>query len=361
MSLFNNSGSDSGEHPSVASEIPATQAGVEDVTRVLIADQNSTVRKILRRMLGAMGCETIEAENGEEALELARQRPTPQAIIVSLNLPKVDGYEVCRQLKCEEVFQLTPLIVITENDTADEKQRALDVGADDYLRKPINRVELTFRLRALLRIQKFNQELIGAESVAMALARAVAAKDGYSHCHVERVASQAVALGELIGLDPTEQKVLRYGAILHNVGKISIPDAVLEKTGPLTPREMALFQQHPRVGCDICAPLKPLQSVVPIIRHHKERWDGSGYPDGLRSEEIPLGAQIVGLVDSYTAMTSNRPYRKAAAYDDAIQHLRRQADEGWYNLELVEQFVQCLESQRGNDEAVVATEVEEVV
>jgi len=178
--------------------------------------------------------------------------------------------------------------------------------------------------------------------VALALARAVAAKDGYAHCHLEKVAAQAVTFGKSLGLDNTELKILKYGAILHNVGKIAIPDAVLEKTGPLTPREMAMFQQHPRVGCDICAPLKPLRSVLPIIRHHKEHWDGTGYPDGLRGDEIPLGAQIVGIVDVYIALTSDRPYRKAVDPEKAIDSLRTQASEGRHNPELVERFIQCV-------------------
>jgi putative two-component system response regulator len=159
---------------------------------------------------------------------------------------------------------------------------------------------------------------------------------------LEKVAAHAVEFGKTLGLDNTELKILKYGSILHNVGKIAIPDAVLEKTGPLTPREMALFQQHPRVGCDICAPLKPLKPVLPIIRHHKEHWDGTGYPDGLRGDEIPLGAQIVGIVDVYTALTSDRPYRKAVSHEEAIATLRTQTREGRHNPELVDRFIECL-------------------
>lgn len=154
-------------------------------------------------------------------------------------------------------------------------------------------------------------------------------------------------LGEALGLDATELKILRYGAILHNVGKIAIPDAILEKNGPLTPREMALFQQHPRVGCDICASLKPLTPVLPIIRHHKERWDGTGYPDGLRGDEIPLGAQIVGILNVYCALISDRPYRKAVSSAEAIAHLREKSRQGCHNPELVEQFVKCIGESAG--------------
>ncbi len=317
-----------------------------EITRVLVADDNPTVRKILRYLFASMGWETIEASNGSQALERARKRPPPHAIILDLKLSEVNGYEVCRTLKSDDQYQLIPIIVTTSTDSTEEKMRALEAGADDFLTKPINRAELALRLRSLLRVHKFNQELIGAESVALALARAVAAKDGYAHSHLEKVANYSVALGKTLGLDAAELKILKYGAILHNVGKIAIPDSVLEKTGPLSPREMAMFQQHPRIGCDICAPLKPLKPVLPIIRHHKEHWDGTGYPDGLRGEEIPLGAQIVGLVDVYTALTSDRPYRKAVSHEEAVRSLRAQTHEGWHNPELVEKFISTLETDK---------------
>ena len=311
---------------------------------MLVADENPTIRKILRHLFNSLGWETLEASSGPQALERARARPAPHAILLELDLPEINGYEVCRTLKSDDQFQLIPVIAITSLDSAEEKMRALQAGADDFLTKPINRAELTVRLRSLLRIHRFNQELIGAESVALALARAVAAKDGYAHSHLEKVASYAVALGKLMELDAAELKIIKYGAILHNVGKIAIPDAVLEKTGPLSPREMAMFQQHPRIGCDICAPLKPLKPVLPIIRHHKEHFDGTGYPDGLRGDEIPLGAQIVGIVDIYTALTSNRPYRKAVSHAEAVASLRDQVRQGWLNGELVERFIECLEA-----------------
>lgn len=317
-----------------------------ETTRVLVVDDNPTIRKILRHLFTSLQWETVEAEDGEQALKLARRHPQPHAILLDLKLAKLSGYDVCRALRADEQCQLIPIIAITALDTPEEKMRALDAGADDFLRKPINRAELTARLRALLRIHRFNQELIGAESVALALARAVAAKDGYSHSHVEQVAAYAILLGRAVGLDAAELKILKYGAILHNVGKISIPDSVLEKTGPLSPRDMALFQQHPRIGCDICASIKPLKPVLPIIRHHKEHWDGTGYPEGLRGDEIPLGAQIVGIVDAYAAMVVDRPYRKAVSHEEAIAHLRERYERKWHNPQLVELFIRCLEKQQ---------------
>ena len=308
---------------------------------VLVCDSNPTVRKILRRNFDALGWATVEAENADELLEKAGEDPRPNAIVMDLNLRGVSGLDLCRQLKADDELQTIPVIAMLSDSQA-EAGTAMEAGADELLAKPINRAELTVRLRSLARIHRFNQEMIGAESVAMALARAVSSKDGYSSGHVEEVANLAAEFAGALGLATTELKAIRYGAILHNVGKIAIPDSVLEKTDALTPRERALFQQHPRVGCDICSPLAPLKRVLPIIRHHKEHWDGTGFPDGLKGDDIPIGAQIVGLVDVYSAMTNDRPFRKALPHEEAVRHLARQAERQVFNPKLTRQFIDFL-------------------
>ena len=316
-----------------------------EVTRVLIADENPTVRKILKHVFTSLDWETVEAANGEQALEEARKSPSPHAVLLDLKLPVIDGYEVCRTLKADIQNTMIPVIALTTVESSEEKMRAVEAGVDEFLSKPVNHAELQVRLRSLMRMHRFNRELIGAESVAMALARAVASKDGYSSSHVEQVANFAVVLGERLGLDRAQLNIIKYGAILHNVGKISIPDAVLEKTTALSPREKALFQQHPRLGCDICAPLKPLEPILPIIRHHKEHWDGTGFPDGLRGDDIPLSAQIVGVVDVYSALTNDRPYRKAVSHAEAIADLEQRARQGWHNPDLIREFVACFDGE----------------
>ncbi|MEO1529150.1 MAG: HD domain-containing phosphohydrolase, partial [Planctomycetota bacterium] len=239
-------------------------------------------------------------------------------------------------------YRTIPVVMLTTTGSNEEITEAVEAGADEFLSKPINRAELKVRLRSITKLHKGNAELIGAESVALALARAVASKDGYSSGHVEQAANFAVSFGKELGLDAGQLKILRYGAILHNVGKIAIPDSILEKTGPLSPRERALFHQHPRVGCDICAPLKPLSPVLPIIRHHKEHFDGTGYPDGLRGDQIPLKAQIVGIVDVYSALTNDRPFRRAKTHTEAIEILRHRAKQGIHDPELVDRFCQMI-------------------
>ena len=311
--------------------------------RILVADGNATIRKLLKMGLGTEFYDILEATNSEDAYQIATATPEPHAILIDTGIPgATNGLDVCRRLKADLQYRTIPIVMLTTTGDNEEINDAFDAGADEFLSKPINRAELKVRLRSITRLHKGNAELIGAESVALALARAVASKDGYSSGHVEQAANFAVALGKSIGLDAGQLKVLRYGAILHNVGKIAIPDSILEKTGPLTPRERALFHQHPRVGCDICAPLKPLTAVLPIIRHHKEHFDGTGYPDGLRGEQIPLNAQIVGLVDVYSALTNDRPFRRAKSQDEAIEILRHRANQGIHDPALVEQFCEML-------------------
>lgn len=330
-------------------EMRSSLLGDEDrseTPRLLVAVESLAVRKILSHMLTTLGWQAIEAAGVDQALELSCGVPTPQAVLLDFSVSQAPA--MCRAIKSNDRCQLIPIVAITADDSSERKLRALEAGVDDFISQPIHRAELTIRLRSLLRTQKFNQELIGAETVALALARAVAAKDGYAQRHVEEVATYSVMLGKAIGMDIADLKILRYGAILHNVGKIGLPDSILEKTEALTPREMALFQQHPRVGCDICSPLKPLRSVLPIIRHHKERWDGTGYPDGLCGAEIPLGAQIVGIVNSFVAMISDRPYRRAMLQQKAVECLHSATLTGAHDPELVEKFIRCLPAPHSN-------------
>ena len=311
--------------------------------RVLIADSNATVRKVLRLGLDPNQFEVIEATSGPEVLEAVTATSEPHAILLDSRLGGgMNGLEVCRELKSNMQYRSIPVVMLTGTKSNEEINNAIDAGADEFLSKPISRGELQVRMRSITRFHQANSRWVDAESIALCLARAVAGKDGYSSGHVEQVANFAVSFGRYIGLDPSELESLRYGAILHNVGKIGIPDEILEKVGPLTSREQALFRQHPRIGCDICRPLKPLADALPIIRHHKEHFDGTGYPDGLRGDSIPLKAQIVGIVDVYSALINDRPYREALTPIESVEVLRRRGQQGIHDPHLVDQFMEML-------------------
>ena len=215
----------------IAETFSQAAADTTQKMRILIADSNATIRKLLRHGLASEDYEIIEAGDGNETLELAMQRPEPHAILIDAGISGMNGLEVVRRLKSDMQYRTIPVIVMTSSDSNEDINDAVEAGADEFLSKPIKRGELKVRIRSITRMHQGNSEMIGAESVALSLARAVASKDGYSSGHVEQVANLAVSFGKSLGMDSSELKMLRYGAILHNVGKIAIPDSILEKTG----------------------------------------------------------------------------------------------------------------------------------
>ncbi len=227
------------------------------------------------------------------------------------------------------------------SETADRIQ-AIEAGADDFITKPIDQPELEARMRSLMRLKRFTDELDSAEAVLRSLAMMIEARDSHTEGHCERLARYAVALGEHLRLSDEDLATLSRGAYFHDIGKLGIRDAVLLKEGPLTPDERTEMQQHPVIGERLCGDLRSLHRVRPIIRHHHERLDGSGYPDGLRGDEIPLLAQIIGIVDVYDALTSERPYHHALSPEAACTELRLEVERGWRQGSLVEAFVHTL-------------------
>jgi putative two-component system response regulator len=221
------------------------------------------------------------------------------------------------------------VILLTALEDTPSRLKGIEAGADDFITKPANREELAARTRSLIRVRRMNRDLVSLENALISLANAVEAKDNYTLGHTQRVSTLAVALGAAMGLDPTDQQALRLGGILHDVGKIGVPEKILNKPGPLTAEEWELMKSHAELGYKICLPL--LESIGPaldIIRHHHEKLDGSSYPDGLKGNDISLMARIMSVVDSYDALTTDRPYRPAMSKDDALSILREEVDRG---------------------------------
>jgi len=271
-------------------------------------------------------------------------------VLLDVGLPGLDGYELTRRIRLDPALATLPILLLTGRTSMSDVVTGLGAGADDFITKPFARPELVARIRSALRLRRVLVGMEAAHAVVTALANAVEAKDAPTEHHCERLALLAARLGGRLGLTSGELDALTYGALLHDVGKIGVPDAILSKAGPLTDDEWVAIRRHPQIGERICAPLGAFSAFGPIIRHHHERWDGAGYPDRLRGEQISLGARIVGLVDAFDAMTQGRPYRKARTIDEALAEIRREAGRQ-FDPELVTQFIEDTEGQLGRIEA----------
>ncbi|QEL16838.1 HD-GYP domain-containing protein [Limnoglobus roseus] len=276
---------------------------------VLVVDDDPSISKLLRIVLEDEGYQVVVAADGRIALDRVAEH-RPDLVILDIDIPHVGGFEVCRQLKLASETCLLPILVLTGTESADARLRAWNLGADEFLTKPFQTFEITARCRSLLRRQELVEALDSAESVVYTLARVIEGKSPHTHGHSDRVARYATSLAERIGLDSTELDVLRRGAILHDIGKISIPDAILNKPGRLTDEEFDVVRRHPADGARIVEPLRSARDVLPLIRWHHERMDGKGYPDGLIGHSIPLLVRILAVADVYDALASDRPYRR---------------------------------------------------
>lgn len=311
--------------------------------RILIVDDNKVNVELIRAQLRAFPYELAVAFDGEEALQKIAQQP-PDLVLLDLMMPKVSGYEVCKAIKENPQTQFIPVIVITALQELDDKLRAIELGADDFLVKPFNKIELTTRIRSLLHMKSLQDDLVRTEQIIFSLAAALDAKDSYTRGHSERVALFAGALARGMGLSAADQEQIQRGALLHDIGKIGVQDAILGKPGPLTEAEMEVVKTHPTRGYDICCHITSLTPCLSCIRHHHERFDGNGYPDRLAGDKIPLDGMITSIADAYDAMTTDRPYRKGMPRLQAMTIFERERKKGQWNPEIVQIFIDLLKS-----------------
>jgi putative two-component system response regulator len=302
--------------------------------KILIADDNHFYRCALKAALTEWGYEVTAVADGEAAWEVLSGDNPPKLAILDWVMPGLDGPEVCRRLRRVPRHEPTYVIILTSNDARGNVVTALESGADDYVTKPFDRQELAARLRVGRRIVGLQT----SETVVYSFARAVDGKSPYTRGHSDRVTRYALALAEVLGLDDAERERLRRGATLHDIGKICVPDAILNKPGPLTPEEYEVVRRHPDQGVRMVEPLESVRDAIPLIRWHHERIDGRGYPDGLSGDEIPRLVRVLSVADVYDAVSSDRPYRAALPLPECLDILRADADGGGLDPELVEQF-----------------------
>jgi putative two-component system response regulator len=309
---------------------------------VLVVDDVVANRELLIARLEALHYDVREAADGYAALD-AIDAQEPDLIMLDVDMPRMDGIAVCKRLKAHPTRRLIPIIILTASHDPDQRLRGIEAGANDYLSKPFDANELMIRTRVLLRERELNKKLDATEDVLLTLARAVEARDRYTIHHAERVGRYAQEIGSLLGYDAEDDELLYQGGVLHDLGKIAIPDAILLKPGRLTQEEFEVMKKHSAEGERICLSLRSVSFYLPIIRHHHERVDGSGYPDHLRNGDIPIGARIVSVADAWDAMTSDRPYRVALGFDEALDQLRKGAGAQW-DAEVVGTLLHLLDS-----------------
>jgi putative two-component system response regulator len=310
---------------------------ITDAQTVLVVDDEEGMRSLLTALLSREGYRVEAAHDGASALAQIASSP-PDVILLDVMLPDCTGFEICRRLKREQATRLTPIILVTGLTAREHRIEGMECGADEFLTKPPDRAELLARVRSLARMKRYTDDLDSAASIITTLAVMIEARDGYGDGHCYRMANYATALGRRLQLDGDDLQALHRGGFLHDIGMLAIPDHILRKAGALEPEEYDLIKSHTVIGDSLCSNLRSLQAVRPIVRHHHERLDGSGYPDRLQGADIPLVAQIMGVVDVFNAVTEQRPYQGAKSVSEGVEVLRQQAERGWRRPDIVEEF-----------------------
>ena len=302
---------------------------------ILVADDNEGIREPLSELLRVHGYRVIAVADGEQAFMEICSQPVDLALL-DVKMPGRTGISVCRGVKARPETCLVPVVLITGLANAGDRIRGIEAGADDFLNKPVKKIELLARVGSLVRLKRITDELENAETVLCMLARSIEAKDPYTEGHCDRLSRYAVSLAKTIGLSGEQCTALRRGGIIHDIGKVAVPEFVLQKQGPLDAAERKIMEEHTIVGERICAPLKSFRNVLPIIRSHHEKQDGTGYPDHLKGSEVPHTARVLQTVDIYDSLTTDRPYRRALSREKALAIMWEETRRGWWDAKLVD-------------------------
>jgi putative two-component system response regulator len=318
---------------------------VAGIQTILLVDPAEINRRLLKAILKTSKYRILEAARPLSALTILENEKV-DVVMVDLSIPEMSAHEFCLMLKNHPRTQLIPIIMTTSYLNAENEIAGIDSGADDFLVKPLRPDLVRARVRSMLRTKTLTDSLEQAETILFALAQSVEHRDPSTGMHCERLAAYSLSLGQALGLSKQDQQALHRGGYLHDIGKITVPDAILFKPGHLAEADWEIMRQHTIRGEEICRPLNSLALVLPIIRSHHEHWDGSGYPDGLRGEQIPLLARILQVADVYDALTTARPYKPAYSHAQAIEILRNEAERGWRDPELVQLFAHSFDDTR---------------
>jgi putative two-component system response regulator len=309
--------------------------------KILVVEDEIQQQKLVKAALNSSEFDLMLATNGEEALSFIKKYDF-DVVLMDKCMPGMCGDEVCSRVRNELHKPLLPLIMLTGTTSDEELEKSLSAGANDFIRKPYNPMALIAKVRATGYNKRIVDQLDSADSMLFALARMVEAKDECTGDHCSRLEHTAAVFGKELELCSEEIYALQRGGVLHDIGKLGIPDSILLKEGSLTDEEWETMRQHTIIGERLCSDLKSMKNTLPIIRHHHERGDGGGYPDGLRAEEIPFLARVFQIIDIYDALSNNRPYKKAFPLEKIISIFEEETAKGWRDPELVTSFINLL-------------------
>jgi len=323
----------------------------ESKSTILIVDDEPFGRETLESILEPEGYTLVMAENGYQAIEEARA-VRPDVILLDVMMPGMNGFEVCKRIRSEKQLAEIPILFLTALDDRQSLLSGLEAGADDFISKPFDRFELRARLLGITRLNRFhklNEERSNLEQAHAELktayeatiegwSRAMDLRDRETEGHTQRVTQLTLKLAEAMGMKPDELVHVRRGALLHDMGKLGVPDAVLHKPDKLNDAEWELMRQHPQLAYDMLYPIEYLHPALDIPYCHHEKWDGTGYPRKLKGEEIPLSARIFAIVDVWDALTSDRPYRTAMKKEEVLQYIKEQSGKH-FDPKVVELFL----------------------
>jgi len=310
---------------------------------ILIVDDVKEHLELMEAVLAKENYRIEATTDADEAVQLT-ENLSPELAILDIMMPGMNGYDLCRKLKTISKRKFFPVILVTSLNQLEDKVTGLEAGADDFFSKPFNALELTTKIRSLIKLERLQDELEYSEDIIFTLAIAIEAKDPYTKGHSERVGNLSAEFASYLGFHEREYSLVRKGGILHDIGKIGVNEIILHKNTTLNIDEISRIRDHSVIGAKICTPLYSLRQILPIVRSHHERWDGNGYPDGLKGEEIPLMARIVNIVDSFDAMTSIRPYRTIVfTREEVIKIMEKEKSSGQWDPYLTEKFIEMME------------------
>ncbi len=321
--------------------LPHQGIDTEERPSVLIVDDLMSNLELLEAIFRSAGFQVFISQDAASALSQFESGRIDIAV-VDVMMPGIDGYELCKRLKSLTEKRFFPVILLTALTDRKSKITGLESGADDFISKPFDTTELLIKAKSLIKLKALQDELEHTENVILTLAVAMEARDPYTRGHSTRVGEISKVFAQFLGFGARDQEQIKKAGILHDIGKIGVSTDLLCKEGRLTDQELEAVKRHAVVGEEICRPLVSLKGALPAIRNHHERWDGTGFPDGLSGEGIPLYARILSIVDSFDAMVSKRPYRAGRSAVVAVDVLTREKNDGQWDPFLVDRFVEMM-------------------